>query len=472
MTPYLWALMGMLVSATVFDSFNLAILSTVAPIIQQLHGLNNTQWGLVNLIIRVGAVVSFFILMLADRFGRRALITLTVLGYALFTGLTGMARTIESFTALAVLRAHLPGRRVRPGADHHRRGVPDALAQLRHLAARRHRRARHDRRLPHRARRAQRTTTGARCTCSGSFRWRWCSSSASACARRGASSSCGSSGQPHGSLRAQLASMRVPFQRRYRKRSLLVTLIWNCSHMVTSPAVTFWTIHAAHDLGYSAAAVHGGGRRRLSLRLPRRRAGGGILHEPRRPPAQLLGVLHRRGGNDLRAVPRHLHRPAAADGDDVGVHLLLPRRRRRRPTPLRPSSSPPRSAPPATAGRPISSGASMEIVTPLAIGWLADRIGIPWAVGVMAIGPVIGGLIVLRYAPETMRQDARGDQRRPRRRSRARARGDTPRHAAVGLRACDQIATTREATAGNVESEPTASGPAEPTPSAGLSSPR
>src|ERR1700687_5653333 len=98
MTPYLWALMGMLMSATVFDAFNIAILSTVAPIIQKLHGLNNTQWGLVNLVIRVGAVVSFFILLLADRFGRRPVVTLVILGYALFTGLTGMARTIEAFT--------------------------------------------------------------------------------------------------------------------------------------------------------------------------------------------------------------------------------------------------------------------------------------------------------------------------------------------------------------------------------------
>src|SRR5262249_5435329 len=99
MTPYLWALMGMLVSATVFDAFNISILSTVAPIIQQLHGLNNTQWGLVNLIIRLGAVASFFILILADRFGRRPVITLTILGYALFTALTGRADSIESFTA-------------------------------------------------------------------------------------------------------------------------------------------------------------------------------------------------------------------------------------------------------------------------------------------------------------------------------------------------------------------------------------
>src|SRR5262249_56725272 len=46
-------------------------------------------------------------------------------------------------------------------------------------------------------------------------------------------------------------------------------------------------------------------------------------------------------------------------------------------------------------------GRTMEILTPFAIGWLADRIGIPWAVGVMAIGPILGGLIVLAYAPET-----------------------------------------------------------------------
>jgi MFS family permease len=46
-------------------------------------------------------------------------------------------------------------------------------------------------------------------------------------------------------------------------------------------------------------------------------------------------------------------------------------------------------------------GRVTEIVTPFAIGWLADRVGIPWAVGVMAIGPVIGGIIVWRYAPET-----------------------------------------------------------------------
>src|SRR5206468_807250 len=58
-------------------------------------------------------------------------------------------------------------------------------------------------------------------------------------------------GRTHNSWRAQLAGLRVPFQRRYRRRSLFVILIWNCNHLVASPAVTFWTIHAARDLGYA-----------------------------------------------------------------------------------------------------------------------------------------------------------------------------------------------------------------------------
>ena len=224
MTPYLWALMGMLMSATVFDSFNVAILSTVAPIIQQLHGLNNTQWGLVNLIIRIGAVVSFFILILADRFGRRALITLTILGYALFTGLTGMARSIEMFTlwqfcariflaaefalaliiigeeyptrwrsfgisllagvgALGTIAAFLTARIVLVRADWHTMYllglIPVALVFFFRLGMRETRRFEQLRR----------------------------------------------DGRSHDSWRAQLAGLRVPFQRRYRKRSLLVTLI-------------------------------------------------------------------------------------------------------------------------------------------------------------------------------------------------------------------------------------------------------
>src|SRR5262249_5723476 len=61
------------------------------------------------------------------------------------------------------------------------------------------------------------------------------------------------SAKVHTSLRKQLAGIWVPFAPRYRARSLLVTLIWNCNHLVASPAVTFWTIHAHRNLGYAPA---------------------------------------------------------------------------------------------------------------------------------------------------------------------------------------------------------------------------
>lgn len=46
-------------------------------------------------------------------------------------------------------------------------------------------------------------------------------------------------------------------------------------------------------------------------------------------------------------------------------------------------------------------GRVMELVTPALIGLLAIEIGLPGAVALMAIGPIVGALVVLRYAPET-----------------------------------------------------------------------
>jgi MFS transporter, putative metabolite:H+ symporter len=399
MTPYLWALMGMLVSATIFDAFNISILSTVAPVIQQLHGLNNTQWGLVNLIIRVGAVVSFFILILADRYGRRPVITVTILGYALFTGLTGLARSIEAFTvwqfcariflaaefalalivigeeyptrwrgfgisllggigALGTIAAFLTARVVLVRADWRTMYllglIPVALVFFFRLGMRE-------------TRRFETLRTA---------------------------------GSLHASWRAQLAGLRVPFQRRYRKRSLLVTLIWNCNHLVTSPAVTFWTIHAARDLGM--------GPQQYTVVVAAGYLFGFLVGAP------AAGFCMNRFGRRLTCALYYMGAAAAiftlfqVTSTDLGVQTVLMSvtivcflganastntfATELFPTAIR-----------ATGYSWTTNlfGRMTEIVTPFAIGWLADRIGIPWAVAVMAVGPVLGGLIVLRYAPET-----------------------------------------------------------------------
>ena len=46
-------------------------------------------------------------------------------------------------------------------------------------------------------------------------------------------------------------------------------------------------------------------------------------------------------------------------------------------------------------------GRVTEVVTPILIGLLIAPLGIPGAIAVVAVGPVLGALLVLRYAPET-----------------------------------------------------------------------
>ena len=46
-------------------------------------------------------------------------------------------------------------------------------------------------------------------------------------------------------------------------------------------------------------------------------------------------------------------------------------------------------------------GRVTEVLTPIFIGVLIAPLGIPGAIAVVAAGPIVGALLVLRYAPET-----------------------------------------------------------------------
>ena len=295
MTPYLWALMAMLVSATVFDAFNIAILSTVAPMIQRIHGLSNTEWGLVNLIIRIGAVISFFVLMLADRFGRRAVITVTILGYAVFTGLTGLSQSIETFTlwqfcARIFLAAEFALALIIIGEEYPTNWRSTGIALLGGIGALGTILAFLTARLVL-ARYEWRTMyllglipvvlvffvrLGMRET------------------RR--FEALRQSGGTHTSLREQLAGMRLPFQRRYRKRSLLGDADLELQPSGHQPGGDLLDDPRLARSRLRTRTLHARRRRRLPHRLSRRCAGGGLLHEPLRPPADVRAVLLRRGG--------------------------------------------------------------------------------------------------------------------------------------------------------------------------------
>jgi MFS family permease len=398
MTPYLWALLAMLVSATIFDGFDLAILSTVAPIIQQRYDLTHTDWGLVNTTVRLGSVVSFFILIFADRYGRRLLITLTVLGYALFTGLTAASWSIESFTffqfcariflasefalALIIIGEEYPTRWRSVGISM-LAGV-GALGTIAAFLSARYVLTHYDWRTMYvlgliplglvfffrlgmrETRRFERIR-----------------------AERGQQS-----------WRETFLGLRVPFLPQFRKRALLVTLIWNCNHLVSTPAVTFWTIHAAQNHAYTP--------REYGLIVAVAYFFGFLVGAP------AAGALMNRLGRKTTCAGYYLCAAASIfllfyiPENDLAVQMVLMSATiffflganastntyatELFPTEIR-----------ATGYSWTTNlfGRTTEILTPFLIGVLADRIGIPLAVGIMAIGPVAGALVVLLYAPET-----------------------------------------------------------------------
>jgi putative MFS transporter len=398
MTPYLWALLAMLASATFFDGFDAAILATVAPFVQQQYGLDDRAWGAVVGIARVGAVISFFVLVFADRYGRRLLITLTILGYALFTGLTALSTTVESFTfyqlaARIFLAAEFALSLIIIGEEYPTRWRGFGIALLSGVAAvgtivaflsAGWVLAHYDWRTMYLIgliplalifffrlgmRETRRFEEVARARGAQSWAQSW-------------------------------VHLRVPFQKQYRSRTLLVTLIWNCNHLVTSPATTFWTIHAARNLGYDAAQYGGvvavGYLAGFLLGSPL--AAWLMNHVGRRwtcagfyiaaaiaifflfwveTPALLVQM-------SLMSLTVVCFLGANAATNTYATELF--------PTAIR-----------ATGYSWTTNlfGRIMEFATPALIGALAIEWGIPIAVGVTAIGPIVGALIVLLYAPET-----------------------------------------------------------------------
>jgi putative MFS transporter len=398
MTRYLWGLLAMLASATFFDGFDAAILATVAPFVQQQYGLDDRAWGAVVGLARVGAVISFFVLVFADRYGRRLLITLTILGYALFTGLTALSTTIESFTfyqlaARIFLASEFALSLIIIGEEYPTRWRGFGIALLSGVAA---------------------VGTIVAFLAAGwvleHYDWRtmyvigliplgliFLFRLGMRETRRYEEIARERGDQSWAQMWDHL---RVPFQKQYRGRTLLVTLIWNCNHVVTSPATTFWTIHAARNLGYDAAqyglVVAVGYLAGFLLGSPlaawlmnnvgRRRTCAGFYVAAAFAifflfSVESANVLLQMALMSLTVV---CFLGANAATNTYATELF--------PTAIR-----------ATGYSWTTNlfGRIMEFATPALIGALAIEWGIPIAVGVMAVGPIIGAIIVLIYAPET-----------------------------------------------------------------------
>src|SRR5580704_18137061 len=95
---YLWALLAMLMSATIFEGYDITIFHLCTPDIARTFNLGDRAIGAIATAVRFGGILSIFVVTLADRYGRKTIIANTVLCYAFFTLMTALSSGMVTFT--------------------------------------------------------------------------------------------------------------------------------------------------------------------------------------------------------------------------------------------------------------------------------------------------------------------------------------------------------------------------------------
>lgn len=94
---YLWVMLGLLMSVTVFEGYDVTIFHLCTPDIARTLHMDDATVGLVASIVRFGGMLAFFVVVMSDRVGRKPIVAATVLLYAAFTFLTAISRGIVTF---------------------------------------------------------------------------------------------------------------------------------------------------------------------------------------------------------------------------------------------------------------------------------------------------------------------------------------------------------------------------------------
>lgn len=102
-SPYQRKLFVFLSVATFFEGYDFMALSQILPKLHADLGLDEAAVGAMVALINLGTMLAFGLVGLADRWGRKSLLTLTIVGYTVTTFLTGFAASRTSFTVLQLL---------------------------------------------------------------------------------------------------------------------------------------------------------------------------------------------------------------------------------------------------------------------------------------------------------------------------------------------------------------------------------
>ncbi|HEY6419628.1 MAG TPA: MFS transporter [Candidatus Binataceae bacterium] len=91
-------LLALLMSATVFEGYDITIFHLCTPDIASSFHLGDRAIGAVATLVRFGGMLSFFVVTMADQYGRKPVVSLTILFYTTFTLFTALSSGVVSFT--------------------------------------------------------------------------------------------------------------------------------------------------------------------------------------------------------------------------------------------------------------------------------------------------------------------------------------------------------------------------------------
>ncbi|HVA76482.1 MAG TPA: MFS transporter [Candidatus Binataceae bacterium] len=401
-TGYLWMLLGLLMSVTIFEGYDVSIFHLCTPDIARTFHLNDRAVGMMASLVRLGGLAAFVLVMASDRIGRKPIVSGTVLFYTMFTLLTALSTGLGSFTlfqslaqlflsaefsiAIIMISEELPDNmRGRGIAALHMVGLFGVVAG------------------------------GGLYGVVADSRWGWRGMYfigiipllLVAFLRRGLKetarfealkSARTTAANWTAEIGAALRNAIEPIRGPYRGRVLLVALLWNCVGLVGSPAVTFFSLYAKRDHHWTSPQIgHAVVLAYVIGALGHIVAGWSLDRVGRKPTTSVSYVL---GAFAILALFQTESHGAMLTALVVTVFAFQSARTATAtysaelfPTEIRATSY---------SLTVQLFGQIAALLTPFTIGALSKSLGgLGNAVAVVSISPIIGAIVVWRFAPET-----------------------------------------------------------------------
>ena len=427
-TPYLGFLFLLLSTATLFDGFDSAMVSFAAPTARQSLGIELGEWGLILSLTRLGVMASFIFLFFSDRIGRRRVMMLTVIGFTLANFATAFATTKPQFVTLQFIArlfltaefslaiimigeefpARMRGRAISVLASLATAGVmmtakvqawvllpagaeSNALADLGHTMVS-----------------TSQSLFGIQ-TDGAAWRSLYVLGVLPLAliivlrigmreTRRFEAVKAAEATRPKRTWGDLISEAATPWKPEYRRRTAIVALLWNCVFLVTGASTAYWTIYASSVLkltpaqmgdivfwGYAGGIAGSFTAGYLIERIGRKYTCAGAYIFAAVAIYMLFHISADLPGQYLWMILTVFGFGAGNSATHVYASELFP-------TEIRATGY----------GWTTNLGGRItEVFIPTVIGMMLGSLGIPGAIAVVAGGPILGALIVLRYAPET-----------------------------------------------------------------------